>query len=216
VSDGWGWRGAARGECGENVESFCSRGRPAYVGFSWLLLLAPVRGGTSFLFKREKKRSKETRFKPPIPKCRRCALEVFGTNVARPQIFNRQSNTLPKHKRRAHASPQRPYINGRPRSRNIEVCGPRASTPLSTTQTQSNSDPKQPNANLTGLPPPVAGLITGLSARVAHLSGGIAASASGNGIGAVEAKRVRAACEKGRCLTAGCGCGSRTTFGPKT
>jgi hypothetical protein len=60
-------RGAARGECGENVESSCSRGRSAYVGFSCLFLLAPVRGGTSFLFKREKKRSKETRFKPPIP-----------------------------------------------------------------------------------------------------------------------------------------------------
>ena len=43
--------GAARGECGENVESFFSRGRSAYVGFSCLLLLAPVRGGTSFLFK---------------------------------------------------------------------------------------------------------------------------------------------------------------------
>ena len=35
--------------------------------FHGLFLLAPVRGGTSFLFKREKKRSKETRFKPPIP-----------------------------------------------------------------------------------------------------------------------------------------------------
>ena len=77
-------RGAARGECGENVESFCSRGRSAYVGFSCLFLLAPVRGGTSFLFKREKKRSKETRFKPPIFKCRRCSFQVFGTNVARP------------------------------------------------------------------------------------------------------------------------------------
>jgi hypothetical protein len=62
-------RGADRGECGENVESFCLRGRSAYVGFSCLFLLAPVRGGTSFLFKREKKRSKETRFKPPILKC---------------------------------------------------------------------------------------------------------------------------------------------------
>jgi hypothetical protein len=33
---------------------------------------------------------------------------------------------------------------------------------------------------------------------------------------ALEAKRVRAACEKGRCSTAGWGCGSRATFGPKT
>jgi len=77
------WTGAARGECGENVESFFSRGRSAYVGFSCLLLLAPVRGGTSFLFKREKKRSKETRFKPPTLKCRRCSLQVFGPNVVR-------------------------------------------------------------------------------------------------------------------------------------
>src|ERR1700735_4963840 len=81
---GRGWTGAVRGECGENVESFCLRGRSAYVGFSCLFLLAPVRGGTSFLFKREKKRSKETRFKPPIFKCRRCPLQVFGTNVAQP------------------------------------------------------------------------------------------------------------------------------------
>ena len=76
-------RGAARGECGESVESFFSRGRSAYVGFSCLLLLAPVRGGTSFLCKRAKKRSKETRFKPPTFKCRRCSLQVFGTNIVR-------------------------------------------------------------------------------------------------------------------------------------
>src|SRR6202042_391289 len=98
----------ASGECGARVESFCLRGRSAYVGFSCLFLLAPVRGGTSFLFKREKKRSKETRFKPPIFKCRRHSLQVFGTNVARRQIFNPQSNTHPKHPRRAHASPPPP------------------------------------------------------------------------------------------------------------
>jgi hypothetical protein len=46
---GGGHVGSACGECGENVESFCSRGRSAYVGFSCLFLLAPVRGGTSFL-----------------------------------------------------------------------------------------------------------------------------------------------------------------------
>src|ERR1700679_2229585 len=106
---GWGWGGAACGECEENVESFCSRGRSAYVGFSCLLLLAPVRGGTSFLFKREKKRSKETRFKPPIFKCSRCSFQLFGPNVARPQTFNPPLNTSPKHNRRAHASPPRPY-----------------------------------------------------------------------------------------------------------
>ena len=76
--------GAAGGECGDSVESFCSRGRSAYVGFSCLFLLAPIRRGTSFLCKREKKRSKETRFKPSIFKCRRRSLQVFGTNVARP------------------------------------------------------------------------------------------------------------------------------------
>src|SRR5580700_5206175 len=76
--------GAVRGECGENVESFFSRGRSAYVGFSCLFLLAPVRGGTSFLFKREKKRSKETRFKPPTFKCRRCPVQAFGPYVAQP------------------------------------------------------------------------------------------------------------------------------------
>src|SRR6204780_4537302 len=51
---GEGLGGAARGECGESVESFFSRGRSAYVGFSCLFLLAPVRGGTSFLFKTRK------------------------------------------------------------------------------------------------------------------------------------------------------------------
>src|SRR5580700_422269 len=100
--------GAVRGECGENVESFFSRGRSAYVGFSCLFLLAPVRGGTSFLFKREKKRSKETRFKPPIFKCPRRSLQVFGTNVARPPRINPQLNTALKHRRRAHASPPAP------------------------------------------------------------------------------------------------------------
>src|ERR1700722_19735322 len=98
-------RGAIRGECGESVESFCLRGRSAYVGFSCLFLLAPVRGGTSFLCKRAKKRSKETRFKPPIFKCRRCAFYVFGTNVARPQTLDPQLNPAPKHQRHAHASP---------------------------------------------------------------------------------------------------------------
>src|ERR1700734_2420336 len=102
---GGGHVGAACGECGENVESFCSRGRSAYVGFSWLLLLAPVRGGTSFLFKREKKRSKETRFKPPIFKCRRRAFYVFGTNVARSHTLNPQLNPAPKLQRHAPASP---------------------------------------------------------------------------------------------------------------
>src|SRR5580700_647654 len=100
--------GAVRGECGENVESFFSRGRSAYVGFSCLFLLAPVRGGTSFLFKREKKRSKETRFKPRISKCRWCTFQAFGPNVVRPQMFNPQPNTLPKHRPHAHASPRRP------------------------------------------------------------------------------------------------------------
>src|SRR6202044_3155452 len=96
------------GECGENVESFCLRGRSSYVGFSCLFLLAPVRGGTSFLFKREKKRSKETRFKPPIFKCRRRSFQVFGTNVAPPPRINPQLNTPLKHQRRAHASPPPP------------------------------------------------------------------------------------------------------------
>jgi hypothetical protein len=103
-----GGRGAIRGECGASIESFCLRGRSAYVGFSCLFLLAPVRGGTSFLCKRAKKRSKETRFKPPIFKCRRCSFQAFGTNVVPPQILNPQSNTLPKLSRHAHASPQRP------------------------------------------------------------------------------------------------------------
>ena len=103
--------GAASGECGANIESFCSRGRSAYVGFSCLLLLAPVRGGTSFLCKRAKKRSKETRFKPPIFKCRRWSLQVFGTNVVPPPTINAQSNTLLKRHPRALASPRQPYIN---------------------------------------------------------------------------------------------------------
>ena len=87
---------------------------PAYVvvllksDFHGLLLLAPVRGGTSFLCKREKKRSKETRFKPRIPKCRRCPFQVFGANVARPSHINAQSNTYLSLKRRAHASPPTP------------------------------------------------------------------------------------------------------------
>src|ERR1700679_3027480 len=98
---GWGWGGAACGECEENVESFCSRGRSAYVGFSCLLLLAPVRGGTSFLFKREKKRSKETRFKPRIPQCRCCSFQVFGPNVARPRNPNPRLKPALKHQRRA-------------------------------------------------------------------------------------------------------------------
>src|ERR1700722_16249433 len=101
-------RGAIRGECGESIESFCSRGRSAYVGFSCLFLLAPVRGGTSFLCKRAKKRSKETRFKPPIFKCRRCAFQAFGTNVARPPPINPQLDTLLKLQRRTHASPPKP------------------------------------------------------------------------------------------------------------
>ncbi|MGA7812722.1 hypothetical protein [Caballeronia sp.] len=57
---------------------------------------------------RAKKRSKETRFKPPTFKCRRCSFQVFGTNVARPQTLNPQSNPRLKHQRRAHASPRRP------------------------------------------------------------------------------------------------------------
>jgi hypothetical protein len=104
-------RGAARGECGESVESFCSRGRSAYVGFSCLLLLAPVRGGTSFLCKRAKKRSKETRFNPRIPKCRRWSLQIFGTNVVPPPTINAQSNTLLKRHPHALASPRQSYIN---------------------------------------------------------------------------------------------------------
>src|SRR5580658_10370537 len=112
--------GAVRGECGENVESFCLRGRSAYVGFSCLFLLAPVRGGTSFLFKREKKRSKETRFKPPIFKCRRRSLQVFGPNVARPPNTIAQSNPSPQLHRRAHASPRRPYRSNCPWPRNTK------------------------------------------------------------------------------------------------
>src|SRR5580700_9219068 len=92
--------GAVRGECGENVESFFSRGRSAYVVFSCLFLLAPVRGGTSFLFKREKKRSKETRFKPPTLKCRRCAFPVFGPNVVRLP----QPQPAAKHRAFSHAA----------------------------------------------------------------------------------------------------------------
>ena len=40
--------------------------------------------------------------------------------------------------------------------------------------------------------------------------------ARGDGFRVVEAKRVRAVCEKGRSSTAGWGCGSRATFVPKT
>jgi hypothetical protein len=69
---GPGWGGAVRGECGGSVESFCLRGRSAYVGFSWLLLLAPVRGGTSFLQTR-----KET-----LPSSTRIQIEAAGFAAA--------------------------------------------------------------------------------------------------------------------------------------
>src|SRR5580700_3212828 len=106
--------GAVSGECGENVESFCLRGRSAYVGFSCLFLLAPVRGGTSFLFKREKKRSKETRSKPPIFKCPQHSFQTIGPNVVPPPPINAHLNTHLKYQRRAHASPRRPHSSGSP------------------------------------------------------------------------------------------------------
>src|SRR5471032_2245745 len=60
--------------------------------------------------KREKKRSKETRFKPPTFKCRRCAFPVFGPNVVRLPQPQPAVEHPPLPQRRAHASPLLPYL----------------------------------------------------------------------------------------------------------
>ena len=109
--------------------------------FHGLLLLAPVRGGTSFLFKREKKRSKETRFTPPIFKRRRRSLQVFGTNVARPSPINGLSNTHLARKPRAHASPLRPHRDNFPCSATTQASDPHSFHPpalCATHTTQTN------------------------------------------------------------------------------
>ena len=155
--------------------------------FLGLLLLAPVRGGTSFLFKREKKRSKETRFKPPIFKCRRCSLQVFGTNVARPPNINPQSNTHPQAQTArtrfastaaiaatVHRAPP-PYGQ---RSRHAALGARTALTVALSATTRSRSVPTCMDCG------PVACCERHWSARALPLAA--------TGIGAVEAKRVRA------------------------
>ena len=120
-----------------------------------------------------------------------------------------QSNTHLSFKRHAHASPRRPYPRDNLWSRTTKANGTRSPHSVSwvalratqTGRTRSHGVFYWPCAS------PCQRRYWGVTAGVA---------ARGNGIGAVEAKRVRAVCEKGRSSTAGWGCGSRATFVPKT
>src|SRR5580658_2111106 len=76
-----------------------------------LITVSPCPGRDFISFQTRKETKQRNAFKPRIPKCRRCSLQVFGTNVVPPSPINAQLNTRLKHTRHAHASPRRPYIS---------------------------------------------------------------------------------------------------------